>query len=110
MLDFLHKYDHVADANPLLQFTYEQEYLLANSDILSVSVPSLKETNKMINKQFLSSMKKNSLLINTSRGSIVDEEDLLVHLQANPDSFWYAADVFMNEPSKSKDHFDHLIA
>jgi len=42
-------------------------------------------TKHLINKERLSQMKKDSLLINASRGPVIDEEALVDHLQANPD-------------------------
>lgn len=109
ILDFEKLFINGKNSNELLEFTSEMDYLLKNSDVVTVSVPSNEETNKMINKVFLEKMKKRSLLINTSRGSIVDEKEMIDHLEKNKE-FWYAADVFMNEPSKSKDHFDSLLA
>ena len=109
ILDFEKLFINGKNSNELLEFTSEMDYLLKNSDVVTVSVPSNEETNKMINKVFLEKMKKRSLLINTSRGSIVDEKEMVDHLEKNKE-FWYAADVFMNEPSKSKDNFDSLLA
>lgn len=43
-------------------------------------------------------MKPHGVLINTTRGSVAVDEDILAKLNANPD-FWYGSDVFNNEPS-----------
>jgi len=67
--------------------------LITNSDIITVHVPSLPATKGMINKSFLSKMKTNGVLINTSRGDLVVEADVEAHLNANK-NFWYGADVF----------------
>lgn len=54
--------------------------LLANSDIISLHVPYMKETHHLINPQNITNIKKGALLINTARGEIVDTETLLMAL------------------------------
>ena len=55
-------------------------------------------------------MKPDAVLINTSRGSIVNEEHLLAHLEANK-NFWFGTDVFNVEPAGMKEvAFSHPIA
>jgi D-3-phosphoglycerate dehydrogenase len=61
-------------------------------------VPGGAETKEMINKDFLAKMKPDGVLLNTSRGSVVNDADILAHLNANP-NFWYGTDVFNGEPS-----------
>jgi D-3-phosphoglycerate dehydrogenase len=46
--------------------------LLRKSDIISLHVPLTEFTHNMVNDKFLSKMKENSILINTSRGKVVD--------------------------------------
>ncbi len=53
------------------------QYLLKNSDIITLHVPSNKETLDLIGKDEINLMKKKSYLINTSRGGIVDELALI---------------------------------
>ena len=53
------------------------EELLKKSDFVSLHCPSTKETKGLINYDSLSKMKKTSYLINTARGDIVVEEDLV---------------------------------
>ncbi len=57
--------------------------LIKSSDIILVSVHLDKKTRNMVNKNFLKKMKKNSILINISRGEIVDEKHLLNALKKN---------------------------
>lgn len=52
------------------------EELLNKSDVLSLHCPLTKDTEKMINKDTLTMMKKGAILINTSRGQLVDEAAL----------------------------------
>tara|TARA_B100000214_G_C23968888_1_gene629092 strand:- start:725 stop:1708 length:984 start_codon:yes stop_codon:yes gene_type:complete len=56
------------------------EYLLKNSDIVSLHVPHDKSTDKMINKKSLSLMKSSAIIINTCRGGVINEKDLYDHL------------------------------
>lgn len=46
--------------------------LIENSDIISLHIPYIKENGKLVTKEFLSKMKKGSILINTGRGEVVD--------------------------------------
>ncbi len=68
------------DPYPNLAFAAEQaielcgfEELLRRSDIVSLHLPWTRETNELINASSLSKMRPNSVLINTSRGGLVDE-------------------------------------
>ena len=67
-------------------------------------VPSIKPTQGMVNAKFLSKMKPKSALINTSRGTLVIEDDMLAHLNSSKD-FWYATDVYNGEPSAKEAPF-----
>ena len=53
------------------------------SDFITLHCPKNSETLKMIEKSFLKKMKKEAYLINTSRGGIVDEDDLYWALNSN---------------------------
>ena len=66
-------------------------------DILSLTVPLNKDTNNMINLEKMKMMKKTSIIINISRGGVVNEKDLNKALN---DEIIYGAglDVFENEP------------
>lgn len=60
-----------------LDFTYVPlEELLKNSDIVTIHVPLTEETKYLINRQNIFLMKKGSLLINTSRGAVVETDAL----------------------------------
>ena len=51
--------------------------VLVQSDIISLHVPYMKETHHLINSQNISKIKKGALLINTSRGAVVETESLI---------------------------------
>lgn len=71
--------------------------LLEQSDIVSIHAPSIPETDHMINRETLAKMKKDAVLINTARGSIIDERALFEHMKAG--NLKYAClDVFDPEP------------
>lgn len=72
--------------------------LLARSDIVSLHTPSTAETKGLVNKAFLDKIKPDGVLINTARGNVVVDEDLLEKLNQNPD-FWVGTDVFNGEPT-----------
>lgn len=61
--------------SPHIKYVGEEE-LLKNSDIVTLHVPLTPETEKMVNASFLSKMKDGSILINTARGAIIDEDAL----------------------------------
>ena len=75
---------------------------LKEADILSLSVPLNKETNNIINMEKMKKMKRTSVIINISRGGVVNEKDLNKALN---DGIIYGAglDVFSKEPP-SKDN------
>ena len=67
-----------------LKLTYvDFERLLKISDILTLHIPLTKETRNLIGSKELGLMKPTAILINTSRGGIVDEEALLEALTSN---------------------------
>lgn len=73
------------------------EELMKNSCIVSIHVPLCPETKYLINEGNLKLMKKNSYLINTSRGAVINEKDLVFALQSGLIK-GAALDVFENEP------------
>ena len=55
--------------------------VLSEADFVSLHCPSTKETKGLINKETISKMKKSAYLINTARGDIVNEADLVEALK-----------------------------
>ena len=74
-------------------------FLIENSDIISIHVPLSQSTKGLISISELKAMKSNSLIINTSRGGIVNEKDLYTALNENMIG-GAAIDVFTEEPYK----------
>lgn len=70
--------------------------LLKESDVVSLHCPLTEETLHLLNRERLLSMKKGAILINTSRGPIIDEEALAEALEIH--LFAAGLDVYENEP------------
>ena len=95
---------NIYDTNPDLAFgrLYNVNFvtkneLLESSDIISVNVPLKKDTLDYISKKELELMQKHSILINTARGGIINENDLYDALKNNIIAA-AAVDVFEEEP------------
>jgi D-3-phosphoglycerate dehydrogenase len=74
------------------------EAVLNQSDILSIHLPLLPDTQNMISTKQLNLLKPYVSIINTARGGIVDEFSLHAFLSNNPDAF-AAFDVYAEEPA-----------
>ena len=77
------------------------EKLITQSDIISIHVPHTKETDHMFNMKIFRKMKKSAFLINTSRGKIVNEKDLVTALKKKMIA-GVGLDVFEIEPISKK--------
>lgn len=75
--------------------------IFEKSDIISLHLPLTEETKNLINKSTFLQMKNKPIIINTSRGSIVNENDL-IDAYHNDLISGFAIDVFENEPIKSE--------
>jgi len=90
---------------PLQEKTGDLHYVDLNTvlsaDIITLHVPLEKSgiypTHHLVNADFLAKLKKNAILINTSRGGVVDETALLSMLDNRPDMA-VILDVWENEP------------
>lgn len=86
-----------------IETTHEARYvasldkLATQSDVLSLHTPGGVETHHMVNARLLGLMKPTAILINTARGSVVNEDDLAAALKAR--TIWSAGlDVYEREP------------
>ena len=86
-----------AAANELGVEFAEPEALFAESDFISVHLPSTPETVKFVNADLLARMKPSAYIVNTARGSLVDEEALVAAIDAGQLA-GAASDVFSVEP------------
>ncbi|PIW70343.1 MAG: phosphoglycerate dehydrogenase [Ignavibacteriales bacterium CG12_big_fil_rev_8_21_14_0_65_30_8] len=76
----------------------EMNQLLPMCDIVTIHLPATPETKGLFNKTMFDYMKPNSLLINTSRQDIIDEEALLKAIEEK--NIRVALDVFKGEPEE----------
>jgi D-3-phosphoglycerate dehydrogenase / 2-oxoglutarate reductase len=106
------------------KFDYSDDYVEENTleeifektDILSLHVPLTNETSYLVNKEFLSKFHKNIFLVNTSRGKVVNTDDLVWGLK-NRKVLGAALDVLEYEKSnfeelhqgKIPEEYDYLL-
>ena len=86
----------------------ELRELLKKSNIVTLHVPSNESTRNMINAESLKAMRKGSILINHSRGDVVDLGALKKYIDRGHIA-GAAIDVFPDEPEKSGDRFESLL-
>jgi len=85
------------------------EELLSDADIVSLHIPYSRENHHIIDAQAFSKMKKSAILINASRGGLVDESALYDALKAG-DIAGAALDVFEGEPyTGSLTELDNIV-
>ena len=90
-------FDPYIDESTQNETKLELDELLQQSDVVSLHVVKNKETINLISKEKLSLMKQDSIFINTSRGGVVDESEVL-RLVDNGKLFSAALDVYEQEP------------
>ena len=71
--------------------------LFEQSEFLSINCPATPETTKIINKETLGYLKKNTVIGNAARGDVVDD-DAMVEAIKNGTVFAYGLDVYNGEP------------
>ena len=86
----------------------DQETLLSESDVVSIHVPGGESTEGLVDADFLNQMKDGSVLLNTSRGEVVNEKALLEALEAK--NMRAGLDVFCDEPKAGTSQFDSSLA
>lgn len=82
--------------------------LLTASDIVSLHVPGDPSTAGMVDAAFLAAMKPGAVLINTSRGDVIDEAALIAALDST--DLRAGLDVFCDEPADSTGRIDSALA
>ena len=73
------------------------EYLLENSDIISIHTPLTDETRGLIGEKELDMMKKSAILVNTSRGAVTDEAAVAKAVKEGKIAA-FGTDVYSHEP------------
>lgn len=96
-----HRADESAERELNAQYV-SLETLLHESDFLSLHVPLTAETHHIIDGKALSQMKNTAILVNTARGSVVDEKALIEALR-NKKIAGAGLDVFEGEPHVNPD-------
>jgi len=71
--------------------------VLRQADLISLHPVLDETTHHLINAERLALMKENAILVNTSRGPVIDEAALIAHCQKHP-NFRVGLDVFEDEP------------
>tara|TARA_B110000483_G_C17989516_1_gene462944 strand:+ start:34 stop:840 length:807 start_codon:yes stop_codon:yes gene_type:complete len=100
LVDRLSNICKVKTYDPLDNSEDELDNLLGHADIVSLHMPLLPETKLFFNQKKLSLLKDGALLINTSRGPIIDEDALYNELIKG--RIYSAIDVFWQEPYQGK--------
>jgi glyoxylate reductase len=78
--------------------------LFRKSDVISIHAPHTKETNEIVNLKLFKKMKKTSFLVNTARGKIINEKDLVFALKKKMIG-GAGLDVFSKEPISANHPF-----
>lgn len=76
------------------------------ADAVSIHVAAAPETKGLVNAEFLAAMKKGAILVNTSRGDVVDHAALLQAIQEK--GIKAGLDVFAQEPAGGEEPFDQV--
>ncbi len=79
-----------------------------HADALTIHVASTSDTKGLVNAEFLAAMKPGAYLINTARGSVVDEGALLEAIATK--GLRCGLDVYQSEPGGSSGTFDSVLA
>lgn len=82
--------------------------LAAASDVVTIHVPADPSTRRMIDVEFLSRLRPGAILINTSRGDVLDEDAVLAAI--DDQGLRVGIDVFDAEPTESTGAFESLLA
>jgi len=86
-----------------VRFVASTDDLLAEADIVSLHVPGGPDTKGMVDAAFLAKMRDETILINTSRGDVVDEAALIAAM--NGRGMKAGLDVFADEPGSGTGEF-----
>ncbi|MDJ0956773.1 MAG: NAD(P)-dependent oxidoreductase [Arenicellales bacterium] len=80
----------------------------ANCDVLSFHTPASEETKKLVNEELLAAMRPGTILLNTSRGDLIDEPALIKAMDEK--GIRAGLDVYMDEPAATQANFVSELA
>ncbi len=86
----------------------DEEALLNNADIVSIHVPKSSSTDGLVDARFLARLPDGAIILNTSRGEVVDEAALLDALDNR--GMRAGLDVYDNEPSAKTGKFQSALS
>jgi len=89
-------------------FVDSLEALAEQSDILSFHVPAAEQTKGLVSRTLLDCMKPGSIILNTSRGDVVDEASLIAAMDAK--GIRAGVDVYAEEPASGTAEFESALA
>jgi D-3-phosphoglycerate dehydrogenase / 2-oxoglutarate reductase len=89
-------YDVIKQEGIGVEYIDDIEKLVSESDIISLHVPANPQTKRMFNEKMFGLMKKNAMLINTSRADVIDEVALICAVKEK--GIMAGMDVFGDEP------------
>lgn len=92
------------NAKVIREGRYSLEHVLSNADVVTLHCPQTPETENLINTHTLSLMKPSAMLINTTRGPIINSNDLLTALKTKQIAYT-VLDVLEQEPPPA----DHVL-
>ena len=94
-------YDHYIPNHALAELMDEPEELYARADFISVHLPLTPETRGMLNRHAFDQMKNGVVIVNTARGKVIAEDDLVEALKSGRVAA-YATDVYLSDPPDPK--------
>ena len=94
-------YDHYIPNHALAELMDEPEELYARADFISVHLPLTPETRGMLNRHAFDQMKNGVVIVNTARGKVIAEDDLVEALKTGRVAA-YATDVYLSDPPDPK--------
>lgn len=109
MANDLHDKSEFAQENNIRLCTKED--IFKEADVITLHIPLTSQTRNIINLESMKKMKPTAVVINTARGGLVNEADLLIALNENIIA-GAALDVFAEEPSINAEllHHSHFFA
>ncbi len=98
----IRKREDIEKIFPTIEYKENLDDIFKEADIISLHIPLNKHTEKLINRDLLKLMKKNTLLVNTARGGILDLDDMLSLLENKVIKINFSFDVYPEEPINNK--------